>query len=128
MHEYAFMQEIIETILHRISENSPHARVQEVILRVGMFEVHSEAAARQAFEVLAQGTPLAEARLTLTVSPPVCECQVCGYKAPFAIEHHHHHDPLPVAECPQCGELAVLSGGRGVEAIDLVLAEAGKAT
>lgn len=128
MHEYAFMQEIIKTILRRISEDSPRARVQEVILRVGMFEVHSEAAARQAFKVLAQGTPLAEARLTLTISPPHCECRVCGYKAPFALEHHHHHDPLPVAECPQCGELAVLSGGRGVEAIDLVLAEAGKAT
>jgi hydrogenase nickel insertion protein HypA len=123
MHEYAFMQEVINAILAQISEEASLGEVAEVILQVGVFEVHSEAAARQAFEVQAKGTPLEGAELTLTVTPPVCECRGCGFSAPFAIEHHHHHDQFPVAECPQCGKLAALTGGRGVESIELVLAD-----
>ncbi len=120
------MQNIIESILSQLSGNFARPRVSEVILKVGFLEVHSEAAARQAFRVLAKGTPLEDSRLTLTVILPVCECPACGHRAPFAIEGHHHHLPLPVAECPQCGAPAVLNGGRGVEAIDLVLADAGE--
>jgi Zn finger protein HypA/HybF involved in hydrogenase expression len=126
MHEYAFMQEIITAILSQLSQEAPPGGVAEVVLKVGVFEVHSEAAARQAFQVLARGTPLESSRLTLDIVPPVCHCQSCGLTAPFAIEHHHAHDPLPMAECPQCGVMAVLSGGRGVDGIELVLAEAGE--
>ncbi len=124
MHEYAFMQEVINAILAQISEEGSPGDVAEVVLKVGVFEVHSEAAARQAFEVQSRGTLLEGARLTLTVIPPMCECRACGYSAPFVIEHHHHHDLLPVAHCPQCGALASLSGGRGVDGIELVLADA----
>jgi Zn finger protein HypA/HybF involved in hydrogenase expression len=126
MHEYAFMQEIINTILAQIPGDSS-GQITEVVLKVGVFEVHSEAAARQAFEVLAQGTPLEQSRLTLTLIQPRYECRSCGYAAPFVIGHHHHHEPLPVAECPQCRTLAPLTGGRGVEAIDLVVDDAGVA-
>lgn len=128
MHEYAFMQEVINAILAQISEEASPGQVAEVILKVGVFEVHSEAAARQAFQVQAQGTLLEGADLTLTLIPPVCECRACGYSAPFVIEHHHHHDPLPVTQCPQCGALAALTGGRGVEAIELLLADAPEAS
>jgi len=121
MHEYAFMQEVINAILAQISPEVAPGQITEVILKVGVFEVHSEAAARQAFQALVQGTPLQHSRLSLTVIPPACECQACGCSAPFAIEHHHHHDALPVVECPQCGSLAPLTGGRGVEGIELVL-------
>lgn len=122
MHEYAFMQEVVNAILEQLAEEVRPGDVAEVILKVGIFEVHSEDAARQAFQVQAQGTLLEGAALTLSVIPPVCECSACGYRAPFAVEHHHHHDSLPVAECPLCKALAVLTGGRGVEGIELVLA------
>jgi hydrogenase nickel insertion protein HypA len=124
MHEYAFMQEVINAILTQISAEAAPGSVAEVILKVGVFEVHSEAAARQAFQVQAQGTLLEGAHLTLSVIPPICECQSCGLAQSFAIEHHHHHDPLPVTECPQCGALAPLTGGRGIEGIELVLVDA----
>jgi Zn finger protein HypA/HybF involved in hydrogenase expression len=123
MHEYAFIQEVINAILAQLGPEAAPGEVAQVILKVGVFEVHSEAAARQAFEVQAKGTSLEGAVLTLTVIPPMCECRSCGFSAPFAIEHHHHHDPLPVTECPQCGALAALTGGRGVESIELVLAD-----
>ncbi len=127
MHEYALMQEIIESILAKLPSEALPDKVAEVILKVGILEVHSEAAARQAFQVLAKGTPLERARLTLTIIPPICDCSACGFAAPLPIEHHHAHDPLPMANCPQCGALAVLSGGRGVEGIELVLADASEA-
>lgn len=127
MHEYAFMQEVINSILAQLSPEISPGQITEVILKVGVFEVHSEAAARQAFLVLVQGTPLEHSRLMLTIIPPFCECRHCGYAASFAIEHHHHHDLLPVAPCPRCGALAALTGGRGMEAIELVLGNGAEA-
>jgi hydrogenase nickel insertion protein HypA len=126
MHEYALIKEIIEAILARTAHEDLPGAVAEVMLKIGVFEVHSESAARQAFQVLTKGTPLEASRLDLEIIPATCECPACGYAAPFLVDHHHIHDPLPVVECPRCGALANLSGGRGVEAIDLVLADSKK--
>jgi Zn finger protein HypA/HybF involved in hydrogenase expression len=126
MHEYAFMQEIITAILSQLSREARPGDVAEVVLKVGVFAVHSEAAARQAFEVLARGTPLEGSRLTLNIVPPLCQCRACGLAAPYAMDHCQSHDFLPAVECPQCGAMALLSGGRGVDGIELILAEAGE--
>jgi len=123
MHEYRFMQAILEAILARISENTSEVKVKEVALTVGAFEVHSEAAARQAFQVLAQGTVLENSRLTLAIIPPRCECWACGFANLVPWESRGQPDLLPVAECPRCGMPMRLTGGRGVEAIELVLAD-----
>lgn len=123
MHEYSLMESIIQSILERLAEEDRNRSVSEVVLKIGVLDVHSEVAARQAFQVLIQGTPLERARLDLVVLPATLECLSCGHIEPFLVDHHHSHDPLPVAECPRCRQLARLTGGHGVEAIDLVLAD-----
>jgi hydrogenase nickel incorporation protein HypA/HybF len=120
MHEYTFMQGIVKAILERLETEKASAPVKAVALKLGVLEIHSEAAAQQAFEILTKGTPLEQAQLILEVKPVMVECFECGLAAPYPVdEHTHAHDLLPVVMCPNCDGLASLIGGEGVEAIEL---------
>ena len=124
MHEYSLMENIIKSILERLQEEASTIPVKEVILKLGILDIHSEAAARQAFEVLAKGTPLENSHLTLEINPVMLECSKCRSMAPYPVdEHTHAHELLPVVVCPLCDGLAKLTGGQGVESIDLIFAE-----
>jgi hydrogenase nickel insertion protein HypA len=121
MHEYSLMQDIIKSILERLEEEKSSIPVKEVILRLGVLDIHSEAAARTAFEVLAKGTPLEKAKLTVVVKPVILTCPQCKTEAPFPVgEHTHANELLPVVDCPECDGLANLSGGQGVDSIELI--------
>jgi len=123
MHEYSLMQDIIKSILERLEEEKSAVPVQEVILKLGILDIHSEAAARQAFDILAKGTPLENSQLTLEIKPVMLECSKCRSVAPYPVdEHTHAHELLPVVVCPICDGLAKLTGGQGVESIDLLFA------
>src|SRR3974377_567315 len=120
MHEYNLMQGIIKSILERLEEEKSSAPVKEVVLKLGVLEIHSEAAARQAFEILSKGTPLEEARLTVEGQLVMLDCPKCRSVAPYPVdEHTHAHELLPVVMCPACDGLANLTGGEGVESIEL---------
>ena len=124
MHEYSLMQDIIKSILERLQEEKSTVPVNEVVLKLGILDIHSEAAARQAFEVLTKDTPLENSHLTLEINPVMLECSKCRSMAPYPVdEHTHAHELLPVVVCPVCDGLANLTGGQGVESIDLIFAE-----
>ena len=126
MHEYSLMQDIINAILERLDQEQSSSSVSEVVLKLGVLDIHSEAAARQAFEILAKGTPLEKSQLTMKVNPVMRECTSCNCIAPFPVaEHTHAHELLPAVTCPVCGNLARLTGGQGVESIELVFEEEG---
>ena len=91
----------------------------EVVLRVGALAVHSEAATRQAYEVLVKGTPLEKSRLNLSIEPVTLTCAKCGYQGPLPEGEVDPHDQSPLVECPQCGAVSPVQGGRGVEGIEL---------
>ena len=121
MHEYSLMQDIIKSILERLEEEKSSVPVKEVILKLGVLDIHSEAAARTAFEVLAKGTVLEKAKLTVVVNPVMLSCPQCKAETPFHVdEHTHANELLPVANCPKCEGLASLTGGQGVESIELI--------
>lgn len=121
MHEYSLMQDIIKTTLDRLEEEQLSGPVKEVRLKLGVLDIHSEAAARQAFEILAKGTPLENSQLKVEVKPVMLACPQCRSVAPYHVdEHTHAHELLPVVMCPVCDGLAKLSGGQGVESIELV--------
>lgn len=124
MHEYSLMEDIIKSILERLEEENTAVPVKEVILKLGILDIHSEAAARQAFEILTKGTPLENSHLTLEIKPVMLECSKCRSVAPYPVdEHTHANELLPVVVCPVCDGLAKLTGGQGVESIDLIFAE-----
>jgi hydrogenase nickel insertion protein HypA len=124
MHEYTLMQGIIKAILERLEEEQATAQVEEVVLKLGILDIHSEAAAQQAFEILSKGTSLENAKLTVEVKPVMIDCPKCRSVAPYGVgEHVHAHELLPVATCPVCQGLANLTGGQGVESIELIFEE-----
>ncbi len=121
MHEYGLMQEVVALLLQRLQEGvCPETANLEVVLTLGGFAVHSTAATRQAFEVLTKGTPLETAKLTLTVEPVTLHCAGCGLHESLPENQVDPHDPLPLAECPRCGQVAAVQGGRGVESLEMV--------
>jgi hydrogenase nickel insertion protein HypA len=121
MHEYTLMQGIIKAILERLEEEQATAQVEEVVLKVGVLDIHSESAAQQAFEVLSKGTSLENAKLTIEAKPVMLNCPKCRSTAPYGVgEHIHAHELLPVVSCPVCHGLANLTGGEGVESIELI--------
>ncbi|MBM4284686.1 MAG: hydrogenase maturation nickel metallochaperone HypA [Deltaproteobacteria bacterium] len=124
MHEYSFMQTIVTSILETLKQEQITAPVEEVVLRVGVLEVHSEAAARQAYELLVKGTPLEQARLNLSVFPPLLECPACSLAQAYDAGAHLHPQELAAgAVCPRCGAAARVSGGQGVGKLELVVAD-----
>jgi hydrogenase nickel insertion protein HypA len=129
VHEYSLMQSVMEAILKELpGKNLTGAEeIREVMLKVGALELHSEESFKQAFSVLAQGTPLEKAELKLTVVPAELVCAGCGRRAPLQEGDVDHHDPSPVVPCPACGRTAVVSGGRGVDSIQLVVEKKGAA-
>jgi Zn finger protein HypA/HybF involved in hydrogenase expression len=121
LHEYGLMEQVIAHILAELKnqEETPVGDSLEVVLRVGALAVHSEAATRQAYEVLVKGTPLEHARLVLTIEPVTLTCGKCGYEEPLPEGAVDPHDHSPLAECPRCGAVNPVQGGRGVESIEL---------
>jgi Zn finger protein HypA/HybF involved in hydrogenase expression len=115
------MEQVIAHILEELKkvDNLPEGSSLEVVLRVGALAVHSEAATRTAYEVLVKGTPLAQSRLNLTIEPVTLTCSQCGFKGPLPEGAVDPHDQSPLAECPRCGAVSTVQGGRGVEGIEL---------
>jgi len=121
LHEYSLMEQVIAHILAELKkvEGPLDGSSLEVVLRVGALAVHSEAATRQAYEVLVKGTPLSQSRLNLTIEPVTLTCAECGYQGPLSEGAVDPHDQSPLVECPRCGAVSPVQGGRGVEGIEL---------
>jgi Zn finger protein HypA/HybF involved in hydrogenase expression len=116
------MENVLAAIMVELKSSGEEVqagRPLTVTLKVGALEMHSEAATRQAFEVLAKGTVLEGALLNLIILPVSVVCSKCGFQSPLPLGAVDPHDALPLAECPQCGALTPVQGGRGVESIEL---------
>ncbi|OGP70326.1 MAG: hypothetical protein A2Z73_01360 [Deltaproteobacteria bacterium RBG_13_60_28] len=123
MHEYSLMEEVVKTLVAKLSEPGLGAAgpEMEVVLKVGALAIHSAAATRQAYEVLVKDTKLENSRLTLIVEPLILTCVGCGFKGPLPEGAVDPHEQLPLAPCPQCGAISPVAGSRGVESIELIL-------
>jgi len=125
MHELALVQNIIKEILTNLKGRgiTQPGKVKEVYLKVGRLEMRSVEAFRQAFETLAKDTALEGSGIHLTLLPVHLECAACGFKGPYAPgERDAHIEPL-VVECPRCKQATPVTGGRGVQDLEMVLEE-----
>jgi Zn finger protein HypA/HybF involved in hydrogenase expression len=121
MHEQAIIQSVIDSIRQNLASQKLTGKVKSISLRIGALELHGEESFKQIFAVSAAGTQLEGAQLRLTVVPARFKC-VCGF-AGAAGEGVDHHSDMPIAECPRCGTVCRVDGGRGVEGIDLEVEE-----
>lgn len=123
MHEYSLMENVLESVARDLETRgvtSPDA-VKEMILRVGALDIHSEESFRQAFAMMAKDSLLGSATLTLHIVLSRIDCPKCGYSGDCGGDVDGH-DADPVAECPRCGAVSMVKGGRGV-GIELILDE-----
>jgi Zn finger protein HypA/HybF involved in hydrogenase expression len=124
MHEYSLMQQIIEAIKRQVIDpgQATPPTVRIVHLTVGALDIHSEASFRQAFEVLIRETPLAGAVLEMTIVPAHYTCQ-CGHQGQCGDGEVDVHQSAPYLECPICGAVCPLEGGRGVMDLKLTVVD-----
>ena len=125
MHEYSLMEGILEGVLKDLATRGIDrpGTVKEVHLALGCLEIHSRESFAQAFTVATRGTVLEGSTLALTILPAELACSRCGYEGVVKADGEDGHDPLPIAECPSCGMLSAVRGGRGVHSVELTLEE-----
>lgn len=126
MHELSLMQTILESVRGELSTRgiTRPGTIEAFHLTIGALEIHSRESFEQAFTVGIKGTPLEGADLVLTITPASIACAACGFRGSVAEGEADPHAALPVAECPKCGTLTAVEGGRGVGPMELILSEA----
>ena len=124
VHEISLIENLFESVLPEVETQLSLGRnVQGLAVTIGAMELHSEEAFRQAFTIQSQDTPLAGATLELTIVPPEVNCPSCGFHGPLGDDRIDPHNPDPIMECPACNRLTTVEGGRGVQQLELILAE-----
>ena len=108
MHEVGLMRDAIDLAVAE-AERVGAGRVHRVVLRVGALAGVEQEALDFAFDVAAEGTIAAGARLEVVHSPAVCFCPDCG----------RDFEPEGVAfRCPCCGAAGGdVRGGRELELV-----------
>ena len=76
MHEYSLMRSLLKQVLS-LAETHQAIGVQEVVLSVGELSGVEPSLLAPAFHELSQGTPAAQARLTIERVPLEGECELC---------------------------------------------------
>ncbi|MEM3486539.1 MAG: hydrogenase maturation nickel metallochaperone HypA [Candidatus Methanomethyliaceae archaeon] len=123
MHEYSLMEDIVASLTASLEREgiSRKGAVKEIVLRIGALDIHSEGSFRQAFDVLTAGTLLEGAQLTLEILPANYKCGACGHEGKVGIGDADGHQAEPVVECAQCGHPCFVTGGRGIQPVDVIL-------
>jgi hydrogenase nickel incorporation protein HypA/HybF len=93
MHELSIVSSVVETVMESLAPY-PGARVVEVRLRVGALSSVIEDSLQFCFGIAAEGTPLENARLVVTVVPVVMHCVGCGVDVEL--------DGVQSFRCPKC--------------------------
>lgn len=111
MHELSVAHAVVSTVLEALP--APDTRVLQVRLRIGELSGIVPQALEFAYDVAAQGTPLADAVLVIERSPIIIACPTCGdQQLPTARDFR-----CPVCSVP-CGDVV---GGKELEIVDITL-------
>ena len=111
MHEYSVASELINALLPQAE--TIEGQIVGVILKKGEMRILSDQALTNAFELLAEGTPLEGARLVVELVPVTVSCSSCGYEG--SVDHvsdEAFHFAVPILSCPKCQSEVDLQTGR----------------
>jgi len=111
MHEYSVASELVHALLPTVE--AIDGRVVSVFLKKGELRILSDTALRNAFEILAEGTELAGARLEIESIPVRVTCPSCGYAGPVErLSDPAFHFAVPILSCPSCEAEVEIQTGR----------------
>lgn len=112
MHELSVAHAIVSTVVEALPEDAP--RVLEVRVRIGVLSGVVPDALVYAYDVAAQGTPLADAALHIQRAPVVVHCAPCDADRTLATTTDF--------TCPECGTpSADVVDGKDMEILSIVL-------
>ena len=110
MHEFSVMSQMVEGIIEEAKKHNA-TKVEEVVLELGEFTMLGEEQLRFAYEVLTKDNILKASVLTIVPIRGAIECD-CGFKGEMSPSEDTPHRSVPILECPKCGGLARITGGR----------------
>ena len=110
MHEFSVMSEIVKGIIDE-AEKRNALRIERVTVEIGEYTMLGKEQLRFAFDVISKGTLLENAELDLRTVAGTIECD-CGFKGEASPSSDTPHKSVPVMECPKCGGVAKMAGGR----------------
>jgi hydrogenase nickel incorporation protein HypA/HybF len=113
MHELSIAEALIEQVKREVHRSGQGGQVQRLELSIGRLSGVSCDSLRFAFELLAPGTLVEKAKVSILQPKAVCRCESC--KASTEIDEI-------VARCPKCGSMdIIIDGGRDLilQTIDL---------
>jgi len=112
MHEHHAVEALIERLTNALGDPE-FERVTEV--RVRTSAAFSPEALEQAYEMLAQDTPLEGSRLVVEGFAEVRSCAACERTWNVTAEDVTGHLVL----CPSCGTPSTIEGGAGIEVLGI---------
>ncbi len=110
MHEYSVMSEIVRRVLET-AEEAGAVSISAIDMEVGGMTFLAEDQMRTAYDSLVRGTMAEGSELRVTAVPASYRCGSCGSAGPVPPAHSPTH-MAPLIECGECGEPAVLEGGK----------------
>lgn len=112
MHELSVAHAIVSTVVEALPHDAP--RVIEVRVRIGVLSGVVPDALSYAYDVAAQGTPLADAALHIERAPVVVHCAACDADRTLATTTDF--------SCPECGvPCADVVDGKDMEILSIAL-------
>ncbi len=94
MHELSIANRIVELVTEQVHDAGAR-RATAVTLRIGALACVHEDALRFSFDLVREGTPLADAELRIVAVPVTIWCAACGREATLA--------SIQKFACPDCG-------------------------
>ncbi len=104
--------QIVESVLEEAKKHNAK-RVDEVHLVIGTLTFLGLEQVRFAYEILVKDTIMEGSKLYIEEKDGVVKCSKCGYEGDFKYEDDPmYHVPTPTLNCPKCGEVVKIVGGR----------------
>ena len=111
MHELSVAHAVVSTVVDALP--APDTRVLQVRLRIGELSGIVPQALEFAYDVAAEGTPLADAALVIERAPIVIDCPTCGHQQLASAQEFR---------CPSCQQpCGNVIGGKELEIVDITL-------
>ncbi|UCE80439.1 MAG: hydrogenase maturation nickel metallochaperone HypA [Methanobacteriota archaeon] len=104
------MSEIVTSVIDEAKSRNA-SRIERVTVELGEFTMLGHYQLRFAFEVLSKNTLLEGAILDLQTVDGEIECS-CGFRGKTSPSNDRPHALASAFECPRCGDLAKVTGGR----------------
>jgi len=112
MHEFSMTTQIVNHVLEEAKKHNAK-RVNEVHLIIGKLTFLGLEQVKFAYEILVKNTIMEGSKLRIEEKDGVVKCGNCGYEGGLKYEDDPvYHIPSPTLNCPKCGGVVNIVGGK----------------